>query len=620
MKRTFPQFLFLSALLGVVAGVGCSQPGKRLDNVVIIVIDTLRQDHLGLYDYERNTSPNMDRLGREGAFADGVSPTSWTKPATASLLSGLHPLRHQAVNFDDRLTERVVTMAEVLRAHGHTTLGFSANGWVNPKFGLDQGFDTFVMVQRKPGPGPTIAEELNKRVLPRLQDLMEPYFLYIHYVDPHAPYDPPIAWDSGPLGEGLSKWCPLDDSILHAGSRNPRPEEMMSAAIDLYDGEIRYVDREISVVLGRLEELGLMESTLTIVTSDHGEEFEDHLRIGHGRTLYEEVTRVPLIFHAPGIIPAGTSLGSVNLIDVAPTVLEILGVQPTRADDFETDGISVAASLLDGVPFSQKDHLLHLDNQNKSSLGLLRGDHKLILEQRTMYGKRLFDVEKDPGERENLFAKSDFLDISAEMSDGLADEYNRLSSVSFSGQSTIIDSKTRASLRAMGYIDLEEEPEPRSIPAAISPADQYPGGLLGWEDLSSVSSCVQMASPGSDEQLLYGWGRPEPDDVPVGRWSHQYATFVINVPADPTKRFLHIEGNAIGHERFTIRVRSEGRILTSEFVRNTGHFEIHREMPEWLEPGVALMIVEIDPPWKPQRLWDQQDWLGAFFKSICFAN
>ena len=199
MDRWQRRRIATAALLLALAGCGVSElhPKTRGANVVVVVIDTLRRDRLATYGYSRDTAPFLGEMARQGAAFDGLTPAPWTKPATASLLTGLHPVHHQAIDRLDRLPDAAVTLAQRLRGQGYHTLGASANGWVSPGFGFDRGFDTFLY---RDGSKSTA---FNRELLPMLGRLKPPYFLYVHYIDPHAPYAPDAGWDGRPLPAAL---------------------------------------------------------------------------------------------------------------------------------------------------------------------------------------------------------------------------------------------------------------------------------------------------------------------------------------------------------------------------------------------------------------------------------
>jgi choline-sulfatase len=477
------------------AATGCQ--GRRetvpLRNVVLIVIDTLRQDHLRAYGYGRETAPTFTRLASEGVLWDGVSPTSWTKPAVASILTGLHPLRHQAFGNADALPESAQTLAERLRARGYSSLGITANGWLSRRAGFAQGFTAYhSMLDLKHGPFST-AQQVNEELLPRLKSLAPPFFLYVQYLDPHAPYDPDRDYRGQPLaGRLAARKRGVGILELRMSEVLMRPPELIEDATDLYDGEIRRTDDAITGLLRELRRLDLAQGTLTVVTSDHGEELQEHGRMGHGQTLYEEVVRVPLVFHAPGALPGGVRLGTASLLDVLPTVLDLLSVSFGRA---ELDGLSLAALMKDAGPSSGaspekggagRELLLHLDLDNDGRGNImqegralaLRGDRfKLVLSQQP-HRKELFDYRGDPREQLNQLMAGQA--VFKPMAEHLAEQYNALAGRALA-RTADPDRDKREAMAALGYIGAGVAATlGRGIPPRIQPADPDPEGSLGW--------------------------------------------------------------------------------------------------------------------------------------------
>ena len=194
-RKAFLECRTLLALLAAaaIAAPACRSgrpplPQKRR-NLVLVLIDTLRRDHLPSYGYPRPTAPFLARLAAQGSIADGVSPTSWTKPAVATVLTGLHPLRHQTFGNLDVLPEEALTLAEMLKAHGYQTLGVTANGFVGSHYGFSQGFDLYFTLPEQGLGRFEPASSVNRIVETRLPPLRPPFFLYVHYLDPHAPYE-----------------------------------------------------------------------------------------------------------------------------------------------------------------------------------------------------------------------------------------------------------------------------------------------------------------------------------------------------------------------------------------------------------------------------------------------
>ena len=338
-----------------------------------MVIDTLRADHLPFYGYPLRTAPNLARLAEEGVlFRRAHSTSSYTAPATASILTSLRPSRHgvlvglwaaaQEQREVDRIADRVETMAEAFAAAGYTTFAVTDNVNVSRAAGFDQGFHYFRNLRDRG------AEAVNRQVLAWRQELgaAEPWFLYLHYMDPHKPYRRREPWYA---------------------SYRPGGGDWRVAA---YDSEIAFVDARI----GELRrELGWDERTLVVVTSDHGEELMDRTRMGHGQTLYAEVLDVPLVLWGPPGWAGRREDARVSTLDILPTLVELLGLR--QSPDHE------GRSLL--APGERPPALAHVrkpvPDRSRELRALIRGDWKLVLHDT---GEReLYDLAADPGERSN---------------------------------------------------------------------------------------------------------------------------------------------------------------------------------------------------------------------------
>ena len=298
--------------------LSCTQrPLPRFTNLVIVMVDTLRLDHLGGYGYERDTAPFLRRLGEEGLQLEGYAASSWTKPSIATLLTGLHPQVHQAIERADGLPSELPYLPEILADAGHRTAAFVSNLNVGRKLGFDRGFTDYAQVR---GHRKIDAGAVNRRVVGLSEGLAPPYFLYVHYVDPHDPYRPERSWGQ----EGGESPARVQPRHVTRGGL-PLTAQAVAAMIDQYDGEILETDRAIEALLGDLEARGLLEDTLVLVTSDHGEEFGEHGRLTHGRSLYQEVIRVPfIVWDTEGRI-GDASTTRFHQIDALPTLLDALG-------------------------------------------------------------------------------------------------------------------------------------------------------------------------------------------------------------------------------------------------------------------------------------------------------
>jgi arylsulfatase A-like enzyme len=350
-------------------------------NVVLILIDTMRADHLPFHGYERPTAPFLTRLASEGVVFDRAwSTSSWTAPATASLFTSLYPEQHGVTRRVDSATGRVnrvpesaETIAEAFRAAGYHTLGVSDNGLVSPELGFDQGFDVF-----ESAVGAT-AERVNKWIRDQRPDLASgrPYFLYVHYMEPHEPYLPHEPWFRDFSGDGWRK----------------TPGRALAAA---YDSEIRALDEGLARLY---RTMGWDDGTIVVVTADHGEEFGDHGGGGHAHSLFSELLRVPLVFHAPhGRFTPRHVSEPVSLLDVLPTLRALIG-RPAGPRD---EGVSLAGLLRGRDESFDRVLHAHLEQFETGRIwkATLAGEWKRITLDPGL--PMLFNLLDDPRERHDL--------------------------------------------------------------------------------------------------------------------------------------------------------------------------------------------------------------------------
>ncbi len=615
MDRWACRRIAAAAMLLALAGCGGHERGTgrhpvaRGANVVVVVIDTLRRDHLATYGYSRDTAPFLGELARQGAAFDGLTPAPWTKPATASLLTGLHPVHHQAIDRLDRLPDAAVTLAQRLRDQGYQTFGASANGWVSPGFGFNRGFDTFLY---RDGTKSTV---LNRELLPRLGELKPPFFLYVHYIDPHAPYTPDVGWDGRPLSAAL-RARPVTIAELDAPHFVHRSPELMARARDLYDGEIRQVDEALRALVGDLARRGLMKNTVLVVTADHGEELGDHGRMSHGQTVYQEVLRIPLVIRAPGVVAAGHRLGRASLMDVVPTLLDLLGIQPA-VGEAPLDGVSFAGRLnRDASPGDDdRPFLAHLDFVDGTGVALTQGRWKLVLGMNP-YRKELFDLQADREERHNLLGSFGSGGAFERLGEELSRRYNAYSRAALE-RSTIRGGEADLphSLADLGYIAVRSVAILRRVPRRVEPPDPIPDGRLGWVGAGSVGPCAEL---GRKEELplplLAGWY----DADGTGRWSAPSCSLVLGAPRTPGRPAIELSGNNFRPSPAAVKLRVNGvEVLSSTLPAGPFRFSVPLDGVPSGDPSLVEIATDEFVPAR-HGLPDQRS-LGLYFTRVCLG-
>ncbi len=320
--------------------------------VVLIVVDTLRADHLSQYGYSRATSLALEFFSRQATlFEQCYAPASWTTPSTASILTGLLPMRHGAELRGAALDLEATTLAEILRDEGFATLGVSFNHNITRTTAFDQGFSILLDFEGESSEYPDIAK-MRATARDLLKTSTRPFFLYLHPMNVHGPYLTPEEHLSDLLGSPPGKEFryskSLMDSIMKKGRLERRGEVTalhLQSHRDQYDTAIRYSMDQIARVFGDLQEAGLYENSVIVLTADHGEELYDHQGFGHGYTLYEELLRVPLWIKLPNQRNPRVIEEPVSLTDLLPTILEVLDLTVPE----HLDGRSLAGLLNHGI-------------------------------------------------------------------------------------------------------------------------------------------------------------------------------------------------------------------------------------------------------------------------------
>lgn len=419
-------------------------------NVLIVTFDTTRADHIGCYGHQGVKTPVLDGLARLGVLcAQAITTVPATLPAHSGILTGLYPFHHGVrANGTFKLDDQQVTLPEILREHGYRT-GAAISAYVlDETYGLSQGFEEFDDdltrgVKYAPNMYRERAAELtNESFLPWLREHgREKFFCWLHYFDPHATYLPPEPFRT-------------------------------DYAADLYSGEIAYADSQLGQVLKTLEELGVHDRTLIVMTSDHGEGLGEHGEQTHSLLIYDATMHVPLILSAPGAIPSGQVIRrQVCTIDIAPTILDLLGIDPP----VKMDGVSLLA------PPPAEPRPLYIETLSSMTLhgwapllGVRREDYKYILAPRA----EVYDLAKDPRELNNLFHERP--DLAVDMHELLKGFVGEDPLLAADVQENLeLDEEAMSKLAALGYITtrFESEEQPASREARIDPKD----GVLHWE-------------------------------------------------------------------------------------------------------------------------------------------
>lgn len=386
-------------------------------NVIVIVIDALRADHLQMYNYQQLTAPHLERVAKDGLiFSNMFSNAAETNPSIASLYSSTYTSTHRVFTcLGESLSEEALTVQEVLQKEGYYTAAFVANPVLERKLGFGQGFSEYdyflpayshaqklflFKLAKKAVILPVYfshdyyveANVVTERIKEWLPEQKNKFFLYIHYMEPHMPY-----------------FAHPDNGFAFSGDSEELGKRIFSreAAIRLYDGEIEYVDKSIGDLISYLKQLGLYKNLLLIVTADHGEELLDHGRYGHGRTLYEEVIKVPLIIKFPKNKKKGVVDNLVSMIDIAPTILDVLNIQVPQKWH--------GKSLIDIQIPKQDQYVFSEDHSPKDTTSEVRGESfslrthfwKLIVStKRDLQPTEFFDIYADKEETHSLEDKT----------------------------------------------------------------------------------------------------------------------------------------------------------------------------------------------------------------------
>jgi arylsulfatase A-like enzyme len=409
------------------------RPAERRD-LILVSIDTLRADAVGFGGLSRPASPHLDRLARTSVvFSECISSAPHTDPAHATMFTGLFQRSHGVSDHTRRLAPGFTTLAERLAAEGYRTAAIANSPKFHRSIGLDQGFETYEVV------APYETAPWLERVLEFLRaPPRRPLFLFLHLLDPHAPYNPPSLLREAFHGPYHG---PFTGHLNRLKRRNGGATGAAYQLIDLvrawYHAEVLEADAALGAVFARLEELGLLEASVLIVVSDHGEEFLDHGGMEHSHTLYDELLRVPLLIRAPGWPRGAIVNAQVRTVDLMPTALELLGLPAEPG----LPGRPLAPDLRSeaGPAVSERGR--------DAELAWRRGGEKLRYDLRTGHVFSYVDLRRDPAERESTIKRA------FDRVEALAAEIERWAAATPPAEAaeSSLDPETREAIEALGY-------------------------------------------------------------------------------------------------------------------------------------------------------------------------
>jgi arylsulfatase A-like enzyme/Flp pilus assembly protein TadD len=417
--------LLLIMLVILLAGTGVwvvlqqrsSAPAIR--HVVLISVDTCRADYLSCYGYAWPTTPHIDALAKQGyLFSHAMTPIPLTVPAHTSMLTGAIPPHHgKHENKDPYFDPSHVTLAALLKAKGYRTGAFVGSQIMNGSFGLNRGFDTYDDRFARQDQSERRAEEVNRVAFEWLEEQKHnSVFLFLHYYDPHDTYDPP-------------------EPFATTFKESP------------YAGEIAYTDHCIGQVIAKLKRLGMYDSSLIIITSDHGEMLGEHGEAGHMYFIYQSAMHVPLVYKLPGPNTAHTIDDMAGIIDIVPTVCELVDIEPPAG----IQGTTLAPHFRMTPPLSEErylycESLYPTKYEANSLLGLIGNQWKYIQTTRP----ELYDLQKDPGEQTNLVAVQP--EVARVLKNRLATILEQTASQQEEHEETPLGAESLRHLQSLGYV------------------------------------------------------------------------------------------------------------------------------------------------------------------------
>lgn len=479
----------------VFAGSGKGAGAKDKPNILFIVMDTARADRFSCYGYGRKTSPYIDRIAAEGAvFLNAISPSGWTLPAHVSMFTGLYPPEHGVGYAVPYLPEKIETITSVLKRTGYRTYGYSNNPWVSDFTGLSRSFDEFQLgwrkfdgryfykvagdkiarIVRKDAPEYKLKDHGGAATTACVTGWIEkngesPFFIFINYMEPHLPYYPVPPHDE--------LFMPAEATKEERMRFNPDPEDPRTlmeprergkkerAVIDaFYDAEIHYLDDNIRRICEKLRERNLLENTMVVITSDHGDNLGEHGVIGHAYGLYNTLLYVPLIVRYPGLFPAGTVVPErVQTVDIYYTIRDAIGSEGVpsslplgkslarriREKIFEEMMIAGRDRPINNINWGKREGL-RVDHMDKEERAVIVGDYKYVWTSKNE--EMVYDLRTDRAESIDLAAKRP--DLLSLLGGKLAKSFeSAVAADPAAASGPKIDEETRQKLKSLGYVN-----------------------------------------------------------------------------------------------------------------------------------------------------------------------
>ncbi len=465
--RILTSILAVAAIAGLFFALNPSPPPTG-PNILLIVVDTLRADRLEGTRDGKPIMPGLSAFAEDSMnFLAASTPCTWTKPAMASVFTSLHFDAHKVYFSVDpsspeateanALPPSLLTMAEYLKGNEYETGAIQTNGNMSSDFGFDRGFDRYDFFHDHP------AEGITDKAITMMEEWSGPFFQYVHYIDPHNPYDPPQGYDKyfgpAPVLDDAEQayvreqymdyfWDAIYKTLGIKDSREipPLSDAGKEAVRTLYDGEVRYADEEVSRLLSHVKKNH--PDTLIIFISDHGEEFWERGSMGHGLTMYEEQLHVPFLLHGPGIEPIRVEAG-VSTLDILPTVASYLGLEPKK---FWQGRNLLDAAEAAAVPVFSKTRAAE-PRSNIDLEAVVFDGYKYIVD--AVSNKQfLYNLKNDPGELHNLLKEEP--DIASDLAQRLKEQHAQdielgeaLRSTETSGK---LSSELLEQLKNLGYV------------------------------------------------------------------------------------------------------------------------------------------------------------------------